>query len=672
MNPPAAFPPTPAAWRERLGTVAGGRVPGTRQERAVLWSLLGLAAVLRMWDLPHLPFMHDEISALVRLFPSWRETLQRGVIEVDTHPPGVQFFEWIWTRAFGSAEWVVKLPFILLSIAAIFHLYRFACAWAGSSAALIAAALMATLQYFVLYGQLARPYAFALFTTLASADHLTRFIALDRRRDLLLFGILSVANCYAHHFALLQTLLIGGTGALLVKPQQRKHLSLGLIAIAVCYLPNVPITLRQLGMGGLSEWLAPPDRHWIPDYAWWIVHCSPILAVALAAVFAWSFMHRMQRGALGGPVLPMLLSWGLAPLLAGLAYSSWRAPVIQYSVLIFSFPFLLVLLLSGLRALSWRISAAVAGTIASIAVFTLVRDRRHHALLYHSKYEAMIELGMAAQERFGTNDCLVLLDAPDHVIRFYLERWGITDEAFPYVQVRDRLTGGGIDSTLHARRPSFVFLGMSNGADTGAPARLQSFFPYLIERTDLSEGQMLLFASRPVPSEALPAGAILDRVPIGPYDAWRKGGLPVVRAAGAPEMFLDHTGREFGIEFQASRDTLGFNGHDRIEVWGTAIAETPGDRYLALELKNGDSTVHYRNASYAECRATNALITTFAISSSPADIGPHAAVSGFKTYFWDRDLSPFYVQGMCAYLREGNPVQYGLFQPLHGEWTHRP
>ena len=145
------------SWRDRLKASTTSEMPGTREERWIFWSLLLLATFLRMWDLPRIPFMHDEISALVRLYPTLGETIQKGVIELDTHPPGVQVFEWLWTRAFGSEEWVVKLPFVLLSLAAIFFLYRFACAWTNATVALIATSLFATLQYFVLYGQIARP-----------------------------------------------------------------------------------------------------------------------------------------------------------------------------------------------------------------------------------------------------------------------------------------------------------------------------------------------------------------------------------------------------------------------------------------------------------------------------------------------------------------------------------
>ncbi|MBK9073354.1 MAG: hypothetical protein IPL77_00005, partial [Flavobacteriales bacterium] len=49
------------------------------------------------------------------------------------------------------------------------------------------------------------------------------------------------------------------------------------------------------------------------------------------------------------PIVPLLLLWAVVPAALGYAYSVWRAPVLQHSVLLFSFPFLLLALLGGLK-----------------------------------------------------------------------------------------------------------------------------------------------------------------------------------------------------------------------------------------------------------------------------------------------------------------------------------
>lgn len=86
--------------RTHIARYGRSALPGERWMCIAFLLLLALAAVLRFWSLPNLPYTHDEIGALVRIYPSLWETVQRGVIELDTHPPGVQVFEWAWTRLF--------------------------------------------------------------------------------------------------------------------------------------------------------------------------------------------------------------------------------------------------------------------------------------------------------------------------------------------------------------------------------------------------------------------------------------------------------------------------------------------------------------------------------------------------------------------------------------------
>ncbi|HNU56987.1 MAG TPA: hypothetical protein PKN30_10385, partial [Flavobacteriales bacterium] len=85
-------------WRGHIARYGDRWFPGDGWVRWTFLILFMLAAVLRFWNLAELPFTHDELSALMRIHPTLGETVRKGVIELDTHPPGVQVFEWAWTR----------------------------------------------------------------------------------------------------------------------------------------------------------------------------------------------------------------------------------------------------------------------------------------------------------------------------------------------------------------------------------------------------------------------------------------------------------------------------------------------------------------------------------------------------------------------------------------------
>lgn len=241
------------SWRTGIAASARTFLPGTTVQRWSFVVLLLLGSVLRLWDIPPIPYTHDEISALIRIYPSLGETVSKGVIELDTHPPGVQVFEWAWTKLFGMDAAVVKLPFILFSLLALFFLYRFTFAWCGGNVALIVTALLATLQYTVMYGQIARPYAAGFFTTALLADQLTRYLGSGSRRTLIGIGLAALLCAYTHHFALMLAAFMVITGFFLIAPAKRKEYLITCAITALLYLPNVPIFFKQLGEKGLDE-----------------------------------------------------------------------------------------------------------------------------------------------------------------------------------------------------------------------------------------------------------------------------------------------------------------------------------------------------------------------------------------------------------------------------------
>ncbi|MCB0756843.1 MAG: glycosyltransferase family 39 protein, partial [Flavobacteriales bacterium] len=196
------------SWREGLRTATASAFPGTAAQRGALLALLLLASALRLWDLPHIPYTHDEISALLRVrFSSFSELISKGVA-IDAHPAGVQVFEWVWTGLFGTSEMAVKLPFIVLSVVALFFLYRFAAAWSSPAAALLSIAFIGCIQYTVMYGQIARPYAAGFFTCALLMDQITRALG-GRRRAWAGVAVAAALCAYVHHFSLLFALLAG-------------------------------------------------------------------------------------------------------------------------------------------------------------------------------------------------------------------------------------------------------------------------------------------------------------------------------------------------------------------------------------------------------------------------------------------------------------------------------
>lgn len=663
---------TGMAWRDHLARWGSAPLPGPPWARAAFLVLWALAAVLRFWDLPAQDFTHDELSALVRLYPTLEETVRTGVMELDTHPPGVQVFEWCWTRLFGTSEAAVKFPFILLALLALPLLYRFALAWTGPAPAVLLTALLAVTQYFVLYAQLARPYAIGLLTTALLADQLTRYAALNRRQHLILAALAMVLSAYTHHFALLLTgLLVPGFLPLLA-PTQRRAYFVACGVAALLYLPNLPIFFAQLGHGGLGEWLAPPTLDWPVQHLWWVAHGSAAFALFLVALVLLSLV----RGALntvadGVSRWPwtLLLFWGLAPLVIGMGYSLLRAPVLQHSVLVFSFPFLALFALAGLHR--WNALPALVGTalLAFLGVRTLVEDRAHYRLLEHGRYAELVE--QAQVFRASTTDPVaVLFDAPEHMLRIYQARSG--DTLSP-VYLRDRLGDDALDALLTELDARTVFFGWTNGAEPERLMCIQRHYPYLLRRVDLNEGQWCVL------SKERPAVLLQDRVRLTGADplshgadGWDIADLPV-RTMGADSVpHWDLRDRDFGLLYEVGIDQLPAHRHTWIEAeLDVEVQEPMGNAALVAQVMDGDSTVFYRTG---ELGAMGQAIgpATLCVALRRADLARDGAGMQLKLYLYNRERGPLAVRGMRVGLREHNPAQYALVEPLERPWRFAP
>lgn len=652
-------------WRGHIARFGQQWFPG---EPWVKWTFLALflwAAVLRFLDLPHLPYTHDELSALVRLYPTLWETIRRGVIELDTHPPGVQVFEWAWTKVFGMDEPIVKLPFILLSLAALFLLHRFALAWTSAPTALATIALLATLQYTVMYAQVARPYAIGLCTTALLADQLTRYLALGHRRYLVMIGVASVLCAYTHHFALLLAGLMVLTGLVLVRPQQRNPYLIMCGSAALAYLPNLPIFLKQLSLGGLAEWLAPPDKYWLSDHLRWLTHFSTPFAVVVSGVIALALLLRFRQRIGGDPSRWFLPLWGLLPLVIGVAYSLWRAPVIQYSMLLFSFPYVLIALLAGLRGLPRPAAIAIPLLLSLFATHSLVFQRHHYDLFYTSKYEAMVHRGVDALREHGAENTLILIDAPEPQIQFYRKAMGLDESDFPYVQLRGGMNAGRLDSLLLLSKGKLIVLGIANGARAEHPARIQTHFPYLLERRDMPEGQVMVFADHPagkiVKDRTLVAEASLHRRTAAEWDI--HGDLPIVRDSTGRTAAWDFTGRTFGLACRLDLTKEMLHPRDLFEVVVEVDApDTITDMGVVLELVIGDSVVLYGSSALNEFRRGGRISLVIAAARADVQRGPHRV--RMATYIYNRSNSAVRVERMRIYRREANPVQYALLHPV--------
>ena len=381
----------------------------------LLAAVLFLAIGLRVWHIGQMHYTNDELSALSRTnFSSLSETVEKGVIP-DGHPALVQVFLYYWAHWVDYDDVAVKLPFLLagiLSVVLIFFIGKEAGGW---YAGLLAAGFAAVSQPFVYFSQVARPYAPGLLFTLLTVFFVQKILK-KKEGDIKLFFAAAVSlalTYYTHYFAALTTTLFW-IMAFFVSPSKLKvkFIAYGLFA-ALLFLPHLPITLTQLFYGGL-QWLSKPDATLYEYLILYLFNYDFTLLAFTIIFFLFSLIRCSDYKLLIKNTVLYFLPFVLTVVVGGL-YSVYRAPVLQFSVMLFAYAFLVIYLFLFVRKFDGFGNKLFLLLIISAGWSSLVSKREHYTVAYDNPFYKVAKFYVDNKQG---NDNLPLITVAYH--KFYV------------------------------------------------------------------------------------------------------------------------------------------------------------------------------------------------------------------------------------------------------------
>ena len=362
----------------------------------LLGVILLMAAVLRLWKLGQVPFMHDEFSALFRLkFDSFHDLIQYG-IKIDGHPAGVQTFLYYWAMVVGWDEFWLKLPFALMGIGSVFLIFVIGRQWFNRKTGLLAAAFFAASQFTVFYSQIIRPYAPGLFFVLFFTYFWNKFLFDSKKPSVgvcIGFAITACLSALAHNFSAAQTGLIFLTGLFFLKKERRKAYWLSGIGALLLYAPNIPIFYHQLfENGGIGGWLAKPEGSFLLDFLQYTMNYAPLFMFAAGILVVLPFILQKPEKR-PRPIRWAAIAWFAIVFAVAFVYSLLREPIIQFSTLIFCFPFIVLTAFSFYKnnSMTMAQTAIAVAAILFIGTTSLITNRRHYDLMYHQGYDQIAQ-----------------------------------------------------------------------------------------------------------------------------------------------------------------------------------------------------------------------------------------------------------------------------------------
>lgn len=609
----------------------------------LLGIIIAVAAVLRLWKLGQVPFMHDEFSALVRTdFNNLRDLVTQGII-ADTHPAGVQFFLYLWVKLFGWSEFWVKLPFALMGIASIYLVFKVGKQWFNNKVGLLAAAFFAVSQFTVFYSQLARPYIAGMFFVLLFAVFWNKILFDVRKPSIgtcIGFAVAAALAALAHSFSTAQAGLMFLTGLFFLPKERRKAYWLSGVGALALYSPNLPIFYHQLiEEGGIGGWLAMPKSTFLIDFVQYTMNYSPlfIFATGIIIILPIILQRRQKRSY---PIRWAAAAWFLIAFGVAYVYSLLREPILQQSTMIFSYPFLIIIAFSLFKnnTMTKTQTIAVVAVILFAGTSTLITSRGHYELMYHQGFDQIAAKMQEDQAKYGDQIQFATREEIVGAAEFYQDQTEVRDRV---VFNRDNSLGE-FNQWLHDNdEKTMLGFGWTDYSPPIWETTAVGKYPYLIEKKDWFTSRYLTLSKTPT-----------------------EGAQYLLNELSTDSCYYVE-GQEWGQACSFSCDSLPKD----VEALGVVV-----QFHNEVEATQCVAVIEVHDA------ATDSLLLWH--SSLPEDghflPGDHAVADAIifsddftpegktvKAYLWNQNKKPLVVTKLSYYYTKKSPVLTGLYEPLN-------
>lgn len=651
----------------------------------ILALLLLLAAALRLYHPFQIPFIYDELSALIRThYSNIHDEIRNGVMLNDTHPAGVQVFLYYWTKLFGYSEIVVKLPFILCGIFSVLYVFRIGKAWFNPTVGLVSAAYLATIEYTIFYSQVARPYSFGLFFSLVMVWHWYKVVFYQRQaksvelrarsyyKHLLLYVLFSALCAYTHHFSLLFAAIVGLTGLFFVRGIALvKYVTAG-ICIFILYIPHLHIFLYQLKQGGVGDWLGKPDNAYLLEYIQYILQFSAVAYIIAGLLFLTGIINITRTRKIPSPFYLISLCWFLIPFLLGFFYSKYVNAVIQPSVLLFSFPFMLFTFFGLLPDMKNVARATLVLVICAVNVFVLVSERKYYDIFYQHHYERQVVITDSIYKRVGGSNLTVLAMGPvDSMTMFYVRKYHSTT---PYNWVPDSGSKVSLINFLETHKTPYLSFDNIAVSDPLDLPIILNYYPFVVfEKNQQGGTNYILSNEAAIGKSPYVFEAVNDfEKPCQYWGEADKANLitdtnhQIIKSSNHQIYRMDST-REWAPDFSCPLDKITADRSYRIIVSLELYPlETLNDVLLVASFESGGKQIGWTATQANKFIADDTRkkwVKAYHLFQLPAEFRNRTDIK-VKVYIWNKGKKSFYMDNFTVRAMQGNPIACGLIEKI--------
>ena len=393
-------------------------------EKCILLLILLIAAVLRIYNFWDLSLSNDEFSAIARAqINGFSEFISKGIY-TDIHPAGVEFFLYLWIKVFGTSVFMLRLPFVVAGILSVYFIYRISKRWFNEHTALFVATALCFLEFPVMYSQLARPFAPALLFSLLAVWYWTRMLFDGKRKmkNIVALALSVCAAAYCHYFAAVFVLMIMITGAFYMNKANIKAYLFSIIIALILYIPNFFVIIHQLSNPTGINWLTEPDSNWFFNHIFFILNKSLLLLYFIIAFFVLFHIINFTEVKLSKFHL-LSVVWFLAPFMIAFWYSIFIKPILENSILLYSFPFFIIFIFSFIIKEKKIINYSALLVFAGLCTYSLFAESKYYTTYHFGEFKDIAVKAREWSNEVGNANVTRAINTNDpYYINYYLDK----------------------------------------------------------------------------------------------------------------------------------------------------------------------------------------------------------------------------------------------------------
>jgi hypothetical protein len=399
-------------------------------EQALFVLIATIGILLFSYNILEVPLSIDELNAIERSNFNSLSDVFKYSIPTDSHPPLLQIFLFYWLKIVGHTIFLIKLPFLMMGIASIFILYKLAKEWFNQNVALLTTSFFVSIQFTIMYAQIARPYIAGLFLSLLLAYHWTKLIQGNSKfKNYFWYVFFGLLLAHTHYFGTLQTAIIGILGLFYISKNKFKPYFIANSVLLLLFIPYLPFLQLQMNIEGMT-YIATPDIPYLFNYIFYIFQYSYVAVLLVLGIIAFSIFAIKKIHYTKFSLFSFILF--VIPITIGYIYSVSSRPVMPYRALIYSFPFLLLLIFSFSSALKKKFVLLFCVLILSVNIYTLLQKRNHYPIFHKGIVNAAVNQTKSILKK--GNDPFIIMNTPEFNLKFYQKE---LDTDFTYWNIYD-------------------------------------------------------------------------------------------------------------------------------------------------------------------------------------------------------------------------------------------